>query len=76
MDPLPGARPSADVPPGLAGRARRRLLDERAAAATGRRWTVGFAAAAVLLGVVAAAVPDGEAFDDPFETEAADLLDL
>lgn len=72
---LAAGRPPADVPAGLATRARRRFLEERAAARAYRRWTVGLAAAAVVLAGAAAAIPPPTAeSDDPFEAPSAEVF--
>ena len=73
---LLSARPDAVVPPGLARRVRLRWEEERAAAAAYRRWTACLAVAAVLLGVAAATISGEEPLDDPFDSSAADLLEI
>ncbi len=71
---LASARPGDDVPPDLAGRVLGRWNEERAAAASYRRWTAGLAAAAVLLFAAAEAIPAPDASADPFEPAFDDVV--
>lgn len=70
---LASARPGDDVPPDLAGRVLLRWNEDRAAAASYRRWTAGLAAAAVILLFASAAAPSQAPLDDPFEMNASDV---